>query len=248
MEAERSLASKTIVLVRIHPHSPPRQRDSTISHQTQRRRVPYKEPRLGKNSHPIASTHSTIRIRSVDATEAGRATFDNLATLAGDGTRFAGRRGVLRRGMACSRGIGAGGMTTNRFFLLVLVGSLCVARSRNGLSILLILVNGPIKDVVVLETLSHKEVAEDLPEVGVVWLVVKAEGTGIIQINGELVGKAAAQDLGGSGHLLFHDPIILLLLRGGLEPLPWEGAAAEIEHDIPKGFHIVTTRLLYGPD
>lgn len=146
--------------------------------------------------------------------------------------------------MACGGGIGGCGMTAGRFFLLVLVRSRCIASSRNGLSILLILVDCPVKDVVVLKTLSHKEVAEDLSQIGVVRLVVKAEGAGIIQVNGKLVGKAAAQDLGGSGHFLFHDTIILLLLGGSLEPLPWEGAAAEIEHDITKGFHIVTTRLL----
>lgn len=130
--------------------------------------------------------------------------------------------------MAGGGRVGAGGMTTARFFFFILVGSLCVARGRNGLSILLILVDRPVKDIVVLETLSHKEVAEDLSEVGVVRLVVKAQGTGIIQVDGKLVGKAAAQDLGGSGHFLFHDPIILLLLRGGFESLPRQGAAAEI--------------------
>lgn len=62
LEAERSLASKTIVLVRFHPHIPPRQRDSTISHQTQGRRVPYKEPRLGKTH--IRSLPPTARFVS----------------------------------------------------------------------------------------------------------------------------------------------------------------------------------------
>lgn len=136
--------------------------------------------------------------------------------------------------MAYGSDIGASGMTAARLFLLVLVRGRGVASSSNGLSVLLILVDGPVKDIVVLKAFSHKEVTEDLSKVGVVWLVVKAEGTSIVEVNGELVGKATAQNLGGRGHLLFHDTIILLLLSGSLKPLPREGAAAEIEHDIAK--------------
>jgi hypothetical protein len=33
-----------------------------------RRRVPYKEPRLWQNSHPITTSHCTVRIRGIDAT------------------------------------------------------------------------------------------------------------------------------------------------------------------------------------
>ena len=34
---------------------------------------------------------------------------------------------------------------------------------------------GPIKDVIIVVTLFEKEVQEDLPEVGVVWLVLKSQ-------------------------------------------------------------------------
>jgi hypothetical protein len=102
------------------------------------------------------------------------------------------------------------------------------------LGILLVLVGGPIKDIVVLETLTNEEITEDLSEVRVIKLVVKAEGTNVVEVDGELVGQATAKDFGRSGHLLLHDAVIFLLLGTSLEPLPWEGASAEVEHNISK--------------
>lgn len=114
----------------------------------------------------------------------------------------------------------------------------------NGLSVLLVLVDGPVEDVVVLEALTDEEVAEDLAEVRVVGLVVEAKRAGVVEVDGELVGEATAEDLGGGGHLLLHDAVVLLLLSGSLEALPGQRAAAEVEHHVTKGLHIVTTRLL----
>ena len=113
----------------------------------------------------------------------------------------------------------------------------------NGLGVLLVLVDGPIEDVVILEALTHEEVAEDLAQVRVVGLVVEAERARIIEVDGELVGKAATEYLGGRGHLLLHDAVILLLLGGGLETLPGELAPAEVQHDVSERLHVITTRL-----
>lgn len=110
--------------------------------------------------------------------------------------------------------------------------------------VLLILVHGPVEDVVVLEALTDEQVAEDLAEIAVVGLVVEAQGAGVVQVDGELVGKSTAQDLSGGGHLLLHDTVVLLLLGSSLQALPREGASAEVEHHITKGLHIVTSRLL----
>lgn len=110
-----------------------------------------------------------------------------------------------------------------------------------GSGVLLVLVDSPVKDIVVLEALANKEITEDLSEVRIVWLVVEAKGTGVVEIDGKLVGKVAAKDLGGSGHLLLHDAIVLLLLGGRLEALPWEGATDEVKQNISKRLHIVTT-------
>lgn len=108
----------------------------------------------------------------------------------------------------------------------------------------LVLVDGPVENVVVLESLANKQVTEDLAKVAVVRLVVETKRTSVVQVNGELVGEAAAQDLGGGGHLLLHDAVVLLLLGSSLEALPWQRATAEVQHDVSERLHIVAARLL----
>lgn len=158
--------------------------------------------------------------------------FGNLATLGGDGGLTTGPHG------RSTTGTETGTLTTLFFgFLVTLVG----VDDHGG--VFLVLVDGPVEDVVVLEGFADEEVPEDLAEVGVVGLVVEAQGTGVVEVNGEFVGVATAENLGGGGHLLFHDTVILLLLGGGLEPLPGEGATAEVEHDIAEGLHIITAGL-----
>ena len=61
-------------------------------------------------------------------------------------------------------------------------------------------------------TLANKEVSENLAEVGVVWLVVKAQRTAVLEVGAELEREAFAKELNGGGHLLFADFLILLLL------------------------------------
>ena len=115
----------------------------------------------------------------------------------------------------------------------------------DGLSVLLVLVDGPVEDIVILEPLTHKQVAEDLAQVRIVWLVVEAETASVVEVDGELVGEAAAQNLGGRRHLLLHDAVILLLLGGRLKTLPRQATAAEVEHDIAERLHVVAAGLLY---
>lgn len=114
----------------------------------------------------------------------------------------------------------------------------------NCLGVLLVLVDGPVEDIVVLEALADEQVAEDLAQVRVIRLVVEAERAGVVEVDGELVGEAAAEDLGGSGHLLLHDAVVLLLLSRRLKALPRKATTAEVEHDISERLHVVTTRLL----
>ncbi len=135
-------------------------------------------------------------------------------------------------------------MTASTGLLLRLLRLGLVAGSLgDGLSVLLVLVDGPVEDVVVLEPFTHKEVPEDLAQVRVVRLVVESKGTRVVEIDGELVGKSAAEHFGGSRHLLFHDPVVLLFLRGSLQSLPREGTAAEVEHDVSEGLHVITAGL-----
>lgn len=114
----------------------------------------------------------------------------------------------------------------------------------NGLSVLLVLVHGPVEHVVVLKSFANEEITEDLAEVRVIRLVVEAERTSVVQVDGKFVGESTAKNLGGSRHLLLHDAVVLLLLGGGLESLPGKGSAAEVEHDIAERLHVVTAGLL----
>lgn len=129
--------------------------------------------------------------------------------------------------------------------LVVLLRSGLVSGSLgDGLGVLLVLVDGPVEDVVVLEALTDEKITEDLAEVRVVRLVVEAERPGVVQVDGELVGEATAENLGGRGHLLLHNAVILLLLSSSLEALPGEGATAEVEHNVSKRLHVITAGLL----
>lgn len=136
-------------------------------------------------------------------------------------------------------------MTTSWLLLFLRCSLLSVPSCCNSLGVLLILIDSPVKDVVVLEALADKEISEDLPKVRIVGLIVEAKRTGVVQVDGELVGEAAAKDLSWGCHLLLHDSIVLLLLGCRLQSLPWQGAPAEVQHDVSKGFHIIPTRLFY---
>ena len=105
--------------------------------------------------------------------------------------------------------------------------------------------DGPIEDIVILESFTDKEITEDLAEVGIIWLVIKAERAGVVEVDDKLIGEAMAENLSSCSYLLLHDAMVLLLIGSSLNSLPWERAAAEVKHDIPKRFHVITTRLLY---
>ena len=70
-----------------------------------------------------------------------------------------------------------------------------------------------------MPTLAHEEVPEDLAEVGVIRLVVEAQGTAVLEVGGELHGEALAEVLHRRGHLLFTDLLVLLLLGGRFHAL-----------------------------
>jgi len=128
--------------------------------------------------------------------------------------------------------------------LLLILGGLLVGSLGNGLGILLVLVDGPVEDIVILETLTDEEITEDLSEVGVIRLVIKTEGTSVVQVDGKLIGESTAENLSWGGHLLLHDSVVLLLLGSSLQALPRKGATTEVQHDISEGLHVITTGLL----
>lgn len=155
-------------------------------------------------------------------------------------------RSALGAGRSASVGSRSGGDVTSTAVLVVVLALTLVGSLGDGLGILLVLVDGPVEYIIVLESLADEEVTEDLAEVRVVWLVVEAEGTGIVQVNGKLIGEATAEHLSGGGHLLLHDAVVLLLLGGRLKTLPGKGATAEVEHNVAKRLHIVTAGLFCG--
>ena len=104
--------------------------------------------------------------------------------------------------------------------------------------------NAPVEDVIVLISFADEEVAEELPQVRVVGLVVEPQGPSVVQEDGELVGEATAEKIGRRGHLLLHDPVVLLFLGGGLETLPRERSTEEVHEDVSERFKIITASLL----
>jgi hypothetical protein len=158
-------------------------------------------------------------------------------------TRCHGATALIGDGTSGLSGSGSSTGATSLLFGFLSLGLVGGSLS-DGLSILLILVDGPVEDVVVLETLTNEEVAEDFTKVRVVGLVVEAKRAGVVEVDGEFVGEATTENLGGSGHLLLHDTVVLLLLSGSLQTLPGQRATAEVKHHVTQGLHVVTTRLL----
>jgi hypothetical protein len=102
----------------------------------------------------------------------------------------------------------------------------------------------PIKDIVVLITLADEEISEELAEVGIVGLVIKAKSASVIQKDTEFVGVATAKEVSGCGHLLFHDAIIFLFLGGGFQTLPGESTAEKVHKNISQRLEVIPTGLL----
>lgn len=132
------------------------------------------------------------------------------------------------------RGWSTGGssISTGTGLLILILGGLLSSSLGNGLGVLLVLVHSPVEDIVVLETLTNEKITEDLSEVRVIRLVVEAERTSVVEVDGKLVGEATAEHLSWGGHLLLHDAVILLLLGSSLQALPWKGATAEVKHNV----------------
>ena len=61
--------------------------------------------------------------------------------------------------------------------------------------VLLVLEDGPVKHVVPLEALTGEELTEKFSEVGIVRLVIKAEGPAILKIRHKLRGEPLAKHL-----------------------------------------------------
>ena len=58
--------------------------------------------------------------------------------------------------------------------------------------------------------------------------------------------ETLTQFVNRSGLLLLADLLVFLLVRRGLETLPWEAAAQEVHEDVAEGLQIVSTGLLFS--
>ena len=164
---------------------------------------------------------------------------DRAATILGEAGAAGSRTWLATRSLV---GAVAAGL------LLGFIGVLLLGLGlSDGLGVLLVLVDGPVKDVVVLEAFTYEEIAENLAQIRVVGFVIEAQTAGVVEVDGELVGETTAQDLGRGRHLLLHDPIVFLLLGGRLKTLPRQRATAEVQHDVAQRLHVITARLFYTP-
>ena len=102
----------------------------------------------------------------------------------------------------------------------------------------------PIEDVIVLEPFTNKEVTEQLPQVRVIGFVIETKCARVVEEDAELRGEAAAEEIGGRGHLLLHDSVVLLLLGSSLLTLPGESTAEEVHENISERLQIVPASLL----
>ena len=110
------------------------------------------------------------------------------------------------------------------FLLYNLPASCALAARARSRVILSVPLNRPVKDIVILVTFADEQVPEQFAEVRIIWLVVKAQSTTVVEEDSKLVREATAKKVRGGSHFLLHDTIVLLLLRGSLEALPREGA------------------------
>lgn len=122
----------------------------------------------------------------------------------------------------------------------------CCCRLSDCLSILLVFVDGPVKHVVILKAFTNEQIPEDFPQVAVVGLVVEPKRPGVVEVDGELVGEAAAKDFSRRRHLLLHDAVIFLFLGGSLQALPGQRATDKVQHDVAQRFHIIAPGLFHA--
>jgi hypothetical protein len=101
----------------------------------------------------------------------------------------------------------------------------------------------PVKDVIVLVPFTNEEIPKELPQVRVIRLVVEPQGPSVVQEDGELVGEATAEKIGRGGHLLLHNPVVLLFLGSSLETLPRERTAEEVHENVCERFKIIAAGL-----
>ena len=115
-----------------------------------------------------------------------------------------------------------------------------------GAIILSVTLDTPIEDVVILITFTNEQITEELAEIGIIRFVIEAQSPCVIEENAKFVGESTTEEIGGGGHFLFHDTVILLLLGSSLQTLPRKGASEEVHQDVGKRLEIIAAGLLHA--
>jgi len=122
--------------------------------------------------------------------------------------------------------------------LYATISALTVARAR------FVTVPVPIQaGVVVCVSLASEEITEHTSKVGNIGLGLELEGSAVGEVFGKLGRTSLAEGRDCDGLLLFHDELVLLSGRLGLESLPWKASLEEVDQDVTNGLEIVPTGL-----
>ncbi|KAI0563609.1 casein kinase I [Gracilaria domingensis] len=102
----------------------------------------------------------------------------------------------------------------------------------------------PVENVVISKAFSEIQVAEEAAQVGIVRPVVEAERATVPEVGGKLGRVVFAQLVDGGGDFAVGYLLVLLLLGGGAQALPWERAAVEVHEHKAERLEVVATALL----
>jgi hypothetical protein len=108
----------------------------------------------------------------------------------------------------------------------------------------LLLLGGPVENVVGGDFVTFFSRIQEGAEVVVIWFLLELEAFSVVDENSELVGKAFAEDFGGSGHFFLQDHLILGLGVFGLHVLPGQDTSEKVHDHIANGLDIISSRLL----
>lgn len=101
----------------------------------------------------------------------------------------------------------------------------------------------PVENTIVGKAFSEVEVTEETSEIGIVRPVVKAERAAVPEVSSKLRRVVLTQLVYGCGDFAVGDLLVLLLLGGGAQSLPWQGATVEVHEHKAERLKVVTATL-----
>lgn len=101
----------------------------------------------------------------------------------------------------------------------------------------------PVQDDGLRSKLGN-EPAKQALQILIIGLVLEAQATDVGQVPGKLIRKPSAEVIDGDPLFAVSDFLVLLLVRVGLDALPWEGASEEVKEDMSEGLQVIPPALL----